>query len=110
VIGGQNLASKDKTGYSDPYCVVNLHNQKRKTATLMQTLFPRWNQLLTFGVPDVLEGQSLFVVCMDFDQVGSDDFMGEFILDISKLTAENPFLEVCLCSVVRVCVCIFLLS
>jgi len=93
VIGGRDLAIKDKTGYSDPYCIVNLVNQKRKTNTLMQTLFPRWNQLLTFGVPDSLEGQSLFLICMDFDQVGSDDFMGEFNVDLSKLTLENPFME-----------------
>ena len=47
VVKAQNLAAKDKSGTSDPYCVVwsiKSGEQLMKTKKIMKNLDPVWNE------------------------------------------------------------------
>jgi Ca2+-dependent lipid-binding protein len=44
VLCGRNLAVKDITGTSDPYCVVTIEEQQFKTKTIKKNLDPVWDE------------------------------------------------------------------
>ena len=44
VFEGRNLASKDLSGFSDPYCVIFSNNQQYFTSVHKKTLNPKWNE------------------------------------------------------------------
>jgi phosphatidylserine decarboxylase len=44
IMGGRNLAAKDKGGTSDPYCIIKIGDQERRTDIIYKTLNPEWFQ------------------------------------------------------------------
>lgn len=42
ILAGRNLASRDRNGKSDPYCVLNYEGQEYKTKRRNSTLNPVW--------------------------------------------------------------------
>ena len=44
VIKAQNLLAADITGTSDPFCIVELDNNRLQTHTVYKTLDPDWNK------------------------------------------------------------------
>ena len=79
----------DDTGFSDPYCdlFVLCPNRKEckhmwRSATKMQTLDPNWNE--SQRVPMLNTEALLHLVCFDWDKVGTDDFLGECLVDLSQ--------------------------
>lgn len=88
VIAGKNLVVRDDTGFSDPYVVLLVNQQKQKTKILSQTLFPRWNEVFQFIVTD-LEQECLSVTVMDWDRMARDDFMGQFVLSLKNLVLNE---------------------
>jgi Ca2+-dependent lipid-binding protein len=88
VIAGKNLVVRDDTGFSDPYVVLLVNQQKQKTKILSQTLFPRWNEVFQFLVTD-LDQECLSVTVMDWDRMARDDFMGMFVLSLKNLVLNE---------------------
>ncbi|XP_052180951.1 C2 and GRAM domain-containing protein At5g50170 isoform X2 [Diospyros lotus] len=66
LIGGMNLASSDPTGLPDPYVVFTCNCKTRTSSIKLQTLDPKWNEVLEFDAteepPSVLD-----VEVFDFD-------------------------------------------
>jgi hypothetical protein len=78
VVNGVDLTAKDRNGLSDPYCKLKIGSRKAVTRTQPATLTPTWQE--SFRFDGVGLADSLRLTCMDFDRVGSDDFMG--IIDV----------------------------
>ncbi|XP_005109990.3 synaptotagmin-9 [Aplysia californica] len=82
VVKARNLKAMDITGYADPYVKVCLMCQgrrikKRKTSVQRNTLNPVFNEALVFDVPqESVEDVHLLVKVVDYDRIGSDEFMG----------------------------------
>jgi len=92
VIAGKDLASRDANGKSDPYLRITYGQTKLKTAIQKKTLNPNWKNE-SFLLP-YEEGEAhLRVQCWDWDLIGSDEFMGEFTVDLSKFKQNNPVTE-----------------
>ncbi|XP_052272099.1 extended synaptotagmin-1-like isoform X2 [Dreissena polymorpha] len=73
-----NVAASDKTGSSDPYCVVFCDRRRVLTTPyLAQTLNPRWESHAEFFVKDFSQCNLSFYV-FDWDGTNSmdDDFLG----------------------------------
>ncbi|KMT17251.1 hypothetical protein BVRB_2g039510 [Beta vulgaris subsp. vulgaris] len=81
---GIDLAIRDVRS-SDPYIIVVLGQQKLKTRTMMNSLFPVWNEDLTLCVTNPDEPLKLYVY--DYDRFSSDDRMGEAEVDM------RPFIK-----------------
>ena len=47
VLNGRGLASKDINGFSDPYCILKIKEQKFKTEVKKKTLNPSWFEMFT---------------------------------------------------------------
>ena len=88
VIRCSNLIGADKGGKSsDPYVTLYLDDaQKQQTSRKDKTLNPEFNEECSFALtPDSKE---LRVICTDFDRVGSDDFIGELVVDLAEMAAK----------------------
>ncbi|XP_035745203.1 multiple C2 and transmembrane domain-containing protein 1 [Egretta garzetta] len=53
VIRAEALMAADVTGKSDPFCVVELNNDRLLTHTVYKNLNPEWNKIFTFNIKDI---------------------------------------------------------
>jgi len=91
LVSGHELLSADSDGFSDPYCdlfVLCPAREKCKhmwrSTTKNTTLNPVWGEKQR--VPLLTDGALLHLVCFDWDKVGSDDFLGECLIDLKQYT------------------------
>lgn len=83
VVEARDLKPMDMNGYSDPYVVLQIEDQRIETNYKKSTLSPVWNESFTF---DILHGRdTLRVVVMDKDTFGNDDFEGQCIVSLNML-------------------------
>eukprot|EP01089_Gocevia_fonbrunei_P023048 TRINITY_DN9550_c0_g1_i3.p1 TRINITY_DN9550_c0_g1~~TRINITY_DN9550_c0_g1_i3.p1 ORF type:complete len:189 (+),score=26.49 TRINITY_DN9550_c0_g1_i3:285-851(+) len=74
LIAGHNLPAKDMNGFSDPYVVAILGDNRVKSKTKMKTLNPTWDENLNLNVSNV--NDTLLIEVYDYDAVSKDDFIG----------------------------------
>eukprot|EP01095_Lingulamoeba_sp_RSL-Kostka_P006266 TRINITY_DN1959_c3_g1_i1.p1 TRINITY_DN1959_c3_g1~~TRINITY_DN1959_c3_g1_i1.p1 ORF type:complete len:506 (+),score=124.47 TRINITY_DN1959_c3_g1_i1:18-1535(+) len=94
LVNGFDLAIKDSTGSSDPYCKIEyLDLNDKKTGTVVkskvikQDLNPIWNfTIFDSEEQEILSKYSgIYVEVWDKDLIGKDDFMGQGILKFSEI-------------------------
>lgn len=85
VIKARNLAGKDgflnKT--SDPFCMVEVDNNRKRTLAIAKSLNPMWDKEFAFVVKDVFG--DLTIKVWDEDADGSMDFLGMVIIPLSHV-------------------------
>mmetsp|Transcript_30034 Transcript_30034/g.75582 ORF Transcript_30034/g.75582 Transcript_30034/m.75582 type:complete len:378 (-) Transcript_30034:26-1159(-) len=88
VVSARDLLAKDKNGLSDPYVLLQLGKQQKKTRVVKKTLNPIFDQTLTlFAVRDSFLSASVW----DWDRVGKD-FIGAINpIPVNKLTRKGVF-------------------
>jgi hypothetical protein len=102
VLKAKELDAKDLGGSSDPYITISVLESDidkkaklpklGKTSTIMKNLNPDWGKSNDgFGEElgsFVPRNCKLHLECYDYDSVGSDDLIGEVIIDTSTLKPE----------------------
>lgn len=83
-----NLLSADMNGFSDPYCVVKVGHNVKKTKTIMKTLDPVFNERFLFHVRDA-STEVLEVEMFDYDKLTADDKLGRFSLPVYDIAHDN---------------------
>ncbi|XP_053276858.1 multiple C2 and transmembrane domain-containing protein 1 isoform X4 [Pleuronectes platessa] len=83
VIRAEGLMAADVTGKSDPFCVVELSNDRLQTHTVYKNLNPEWNKVFTFNVKDV--HSVLEVSVYDEDRDRSADFLGKVAIPLLNI-------------------------
>lgn len=97
LISGSNLVSRDFNGLSDPYVILasaparspesHYPGQQIKSRTIMRSLNPQFDELLTVCITD-LDNDVLHLTVMDYDRLSKDDPMGEAILHICNYASK----------------------
>ncbi|KAH0793633.1 C2 domain containing protein [Histomonas meleagridis] len=82
VVSAKDLKAADANGKSDPYVIVKLGNEQRKTKPIQNTLSPVWNEEMHF-VP-VTPDQEISFQVMDED-ILKDDKLGRVVVKLSDL-------------------------
>ncbi|KAI4790684.1 hypothetical protein KUCAC02_034471, partial [Chaenocephalus aceratus] len=83
VMRAEGLMSADVTGKSDPFCVLELNNDRLQTHTVYKNLNPEWNKVFTFNVKDI---HSLMeVTVFDEDRDRSADFLGKISIPLLSI-------------------------
>ncbi|KAF4074516.1 hypothetical protein AMELA_G00240200 [Ameiurus melas] len=70
-------------GKSDPFCVVELSNDRLQTHTVYKNLNPEWNKVFTFNVKDI--HSVLEVTVYDEDRDRSADFLGKVAIPLLSI-------------------------
>ena len=90
LVSGTNLMVADDTGFSDPYVDAFVWCPSKpkckhmwRSQTKMQTLNPKWDEAKRVGLL-APKGCLLHLVCFDWDRMGSDDFLGEALVDLNQ--------------------------
>ncbi|KAI1889452.1 hypothetical protein AGOR_G00163020 [Albula goreensis] len=80
VIKATDLMAADLNGKSDPFCVLELGNDRLQTHTIYKTLHPEWNKVFTFPVKDIHD--VLEVTIFDEDGDKAPDFLGKVAIPL----------------------------
>ncbi|XP_031433230.1 multiple C2 and transmembrane domain-containing protein 1 isoform X2 [Clupea harengus] len=80
VLRAEGLMAADVTGKSDPFCVVELWNDRLQTHTVYKNLSPEWNKVFTLNVKDI--HSVLEVSVYDEDRDRSADFLGKVAIPL----------------------------
>ncbi|XP_052015540.1 multiple C2 and transmembrane domain-containing protein 1 isoform X3 [Apodemus sylvaticus] len=83
VIRAEGLMAADVTGKSDPFCVIELNNDRLLTHTVYKNLNPEWNKVFTFNINDI--HSVLEVTVYDEDRDRSADFLGRVAIPLLSI-------------------------
>lgn len=85
IIKARNLAAMDGVfnKSSDPFCMVEVDNNRKRTHAIAKSLEPKWDKELAFVVRDVFGDVSIKIYDEDGD--GSMDFLGMVIIPLSHI-------------------------
>ncbi|XP_070821080.1 multiple C2 and transmembrane domain-containing protein 2-like isoform X2 [Chaetodon trifascialis] len=83
VIKAADLMAADLNGKSDPFCVLELGNDRLQTHTVYKSLHPEWNKVFTFPVKDIHD----VLVATIFDEDGdkAPDFLGKVAIPLLSI-------------------------
>ncbi|XP_048862440.1 protein piccolo-like isoform X5 [Brienomyrus brachyistius] len=100
VLQARNLSPREGGGYSDPFVKVYLlpgrgqvmvvqnasAENKRRSKSMNKSLNPEWNQTVIYKNIHLeqLKKKTLEVTVWDYDRMGSNDFLGEALIDLSN--------------------------
>uniref|UniRef100_A0A6Q2XME5 C2 domain-containing protein n=1 Tax=Esox lucius TaxID=8010 RepID=A0A6Q2XME5_ESOLU len=85
VIKANDLLAADLNGKSDPFCVLELGNDRLQTHTLYKTLNPDWNKVFTFPVKDIHDVLELTIFDEDGDK--APDFLGKVAIPLLSVNS-----------------------
>ncbi|KAM8894633.1 multiple C2 and transmembrane domain-containing protein 2 isoform 2-T3 [Spinachia spinachia] len=83
VIKAADLLAADLNGKSDPFCVLELGNDRLQTHTVYKSLNPEWNKVFTFPVKDIHD--VLVVTIFDEDGDKAPDFLGKVAIPLLSI-------------------------
>ncbi|XP_069369221.1 multiple C2 and transmembrane domain-containing protein 1 isoform X10 [Paralichthys olivaceus] len=83
VMRAEGLMAADVTGKSDPFCVLELNNDRLQTHTVYKNLNPEWYKVFTFNVKDI--HSLLEVTVFDEDRDRSADFLGKVAIPLLNI-------------------------
>jgi len=90
VIGGRDLKACDKSGTSDPYCVVSVGSISKKTKPVRKTLCPTWTEESPFVFDaDLNSGEIQFDV-FDWNMFSAHKRMGRAKLSLKDVNFTSP--------------------
>jgi Ca2+-dependent lipid-binding protein len=88
LIEAKNVPAADRSGYSDPYCVFVLNDEKVfKSKVVKKTLNPIFDEKFDVSIPS-RTGANFVIEVWDWDFGGADDYLGKADIDLAGL---EPF-------------------
>ncbi|ELT94467.1 hypothetical protein CAPTEDRAFT_227763 [Capitella teleta] len=87
VIKAQGLASADIGGKSDPFCVLELGNDRVQTHTEYKTLDPEWGKVFHFTIRDI--HANLEVQVFDEDRDRKVEYLGKVAIPLLRIKRKE---------------------
>jgi hypothetical protein len=87
VVAAKDLEAMDTGGTSDPYTVVQVAKETRKTKVIKKNLNPEWAETFELVVNDV--NDTLKVSVWDKDLIDADDLIGETMIPLQDVVGKE---------------------
>ena len=84
IIQAFDLKALDSNGLSDPYCILQVNEQKKSTSIISECLNPKWDEFFVFDL-NSLAFDSLQINCMDHNAIAKDSLIGFTTFSIKTL-------------------------
>ena len=84
IIQAFDLKALDSNGLSDPYCILQVDNQKKSTSIISECLNPKWDEFFIFDL-NSLAFDFLQINCMDHNSIARDALIGFAAIPIKSL-------------------------
>ena len=84
IVRAYNLKSCDSNWLSDPYYILQINNQKKRTSIVYECLNPKWDEYFIFDL-NSLNNDILTLICMDYDLLSSYDLIGSVQIPMKSL-------------------------
>ena len=84
IIQAFDLKALDSNGLSDPYCILQVNDQKKSTSVISECLNPKWDEFFIFDL-NSLAFDSLQINCMDHNAIAKDSLIGFTTFSIKTL-------------------------
>uniref|UniRef100_A0A2K6GZM8 Multiple C2 and transmembrane domain-containing protein 2 n=1 Tax=Propithecus coquereli TaxID=379532 RepID=A0A2K6GZM8_PROCO len=88
VLKAVDLVAADFSGKSDPFCLLELGNDRLQTHTIYKNLNPEWNKVFTFPIKDIHD--VLEVTVFDEDGDKPPDFLGKVAIPLLSIRDGQP--------------------
>ncbi|XP_048964397.1 multiple C2 and transmembrane domain-containing protein 2 isoform X2 [Canis lupus dingo] len=88
VLKAVDLLAADFSGKSDPFCLLELGNDRLQTHTIYKNLNPEWNKVFTFPIKDIHD--VLEVTVFDEDGDKPPDFLGKVAIPLLSIRDGQP--------------------
>lgn len=88
VTQGRSLIPCNKSGTSDPYCVITIGNETKKTKKIRDTLNPTWNETLVFSINSTSQNNDIHIEVFDWNRIKKHKRMGQVRIHIKDLESE----------------------
>ncbi|XP_058150623.1 multiple C2 and transmembrane domain-containing protein 2 isoform X3 [Dasypus novemcinctus] len=88
VLKAVDLLAADFSGKSDPFCLLELGNDRLQTHTIYKNLNPEWNKVFTFPIKDIHD--VLEVTVFDEDGDKPPDFLGKVAIPLLSVRDGQP--------------------
>ncbi|XP_060223314.1 multiple C2 and transmembrane domain-containing protein 2 isoform X1 [Meriones unguiculatus] len=88
VLKAADLLAADFSGKSDPFCLLELGNDRLQTHTIYKNLNPEWNKVFTFPIKDIHD--VLEVTVFDEDGDKAPDFLGKVAIPLLSIRIGQP--------------------
>ncbi|XP_012588218.1 PREDICTED: multiple C2 and transmembrane domain-containing protein 2 isoform X2 [Condylura cristata] len=88
VLKAADLLAADFSGKSDPFCLLELGNDRLQTHTVYKNLNPEWNKVFTFPIKDIHD--VLEVTVLDEDGDKPPDFLGKVAIPLLSIRGGQP--------------------
>ncbi|XP_037365937.1 multiple C2 and transmembrane domain-containing protein 2 isoform X1 [Talpa occidentalis] len=88
VLKAADLLAADFSGKSDPFCLLELGNDRLQTHTIYKNLNPEWNKVFTFPIKDIHD--VLEVTVFDEDGDKPPDFLGKVAIPLLSIRDGQP--------------------
>ncbi|MFT7806715.1 multiple C2 and transmembrane domain-containing protein 2-like [Arapaima gigas] len=83
VIKATDLLAADLNGKSDPFCMLELGNNRLQTHTMYKTLNPEWNKVFTLQVSPIKDIHDVMeITVLDDDRDKPPDFLGKVAIPL----------------------------
>uniref|UniRef100_A0AAV2LKK0 C2 domain-containing protein n=2 Tax=Knipowitschia caucasica TaxID=637954 RepID=A0AAV2LKK0_KNICA len=83
ILKASDLLAADINGKSDPFCLVDLGNDRLQTHTVYKSLNPEWNKVVSLPVKDIHD--ILMVTVFDEDGDKAPDFLGKVAIPLLSI-------------------------
>ncbi|XP_063106041.1 multiple C2 and transmembrane domain-containing protein 2 isoform X2 [Cavia porcellus] len=87
VLKAVDLLAADFSGKSDPFCLLELGNDRLQTHTIYKNLNPEWNKVFTFPIKDIHD--VLEVTVFDEDGDKPPDFLGKVAIPLLSILSRD---------------------
>jgi hypothetical protein len=88
LVSGRSLIPRDDNGYSDPFVVLTLGDQKHKSSVVKKNLNPQYDAQFTFSLRGLRPNQDVLnLTVMDWNRIAQYEYMGEVSLSLQQCLA-----------------------